>query len=308
MKFETYVHKIVIDHQPNFHKDPCKAACTRGVNARWKTSDEMRARLRLVNISFKFQKELPQLSPSSTYFLFLECLPDPSVSIIPLFWLLTGPHCNPFPFFFILLSLSNFFLFSNRKSSPILMSFPLLQSSLDSVSIIPGSSFLMVSLWISHRSLSFWIQDWVPPSPYPYCSHNLPSQGSSECPHQFKYHLGFPFTIVVYEVMLPNMRICVPLSIGFPMFPWPFVYAARGFTNINAWNRWIWNLQTTRILCSFIALGTNAFIQDIPACTIWYILPTLCTSCTIFTTTLGTTPNISKAEHVLYLSFWIPSF
>ena len=33
MKFETYVHKIVIDHQPNFHKDPCKDAHARGENA-----------------------------------------------------------------------------------------------------------------------------------------------------------------------------------------------------------------------------------------------------------------------------------
>ena len=34
MKFETYVYKIVLDHQPNFHKDPCKDARARGVNAR----------------------------------------------------------------------------------------------------------------------------------------------------------------------------------------------------------------------------------------------------------------------------------
>ena len=39
---ETYVHKIVLDHQPNFHKDPCKDARARGVNAR--TRDEMRTR------------------------------------------------------------------------------------------------------------------------------------------------------------------------------------------------------------------------------------------------------------------------
>ena len=34
MKFETYVHKIVLNHQPNFHKDPCKDARARGENAR----------------------------------------------------------------------------------------------------------------------------------------------------------------------------------------------------------------------------------------------------------------------------------
>ena len=34
MKFETYVHKKVLDHQPNIHKDPCKDARTRGENAR----------------------------------------------------------------------------------------------------------------------------------------------------------------------------------------------------------------------------------------------------------------------------------
>ena len=34
MKFETYAHKIVPDHQLNFHKDPCKDARTRGENAR----------------------------------------------------------------------------------------------------------------------------------------------------------------------------------------------------------------------------------------------------------------------------------
>ena len=39
MKFETYVHKIVFDHQPNFHKDPCKDARARGENAR--TSDAL---------------------------------------------------------------------------------------------------------------------------------------------------------------------------------------------------------------------------------------------------------------------------
>ena len=33
MNFETYVQKIVLDHQSN-HKDPCKDARTRGVNAR----------------------------------------------------------------------------------------------------------------------------------------------------------------------------------------------------------------------------------------------------------------------------------
>ena len=32
MKFETYVHKIVLDHQPNFHKDPCKDARARDEN------------------------------------------------------------------------------------------------------------------------------------------------------------------------------------------------------------------------------------------------------------------------------------
>ena len=42
MKFETYAHKIVVYHQPNFHKDPGKDARKRGVNAR--TRDEMRAR------------------------------------------------------------------------------------------------------------------------------------------------------------------------------------------------------------------------------------------------------------------------
>ena len=34
MKFETYVHKIVLNHQPNFHKDPLKDARARGENAR----------------------------------------------------------------------------------------------------------------------------------------------------------------------------------------------------------------------------------------------------------------------------------
>ena len=32
MKFETYAHKIVIYHQPNFHKDPRKDARARGEN------------------------------------------------------------------------------------------------------------------------------------------------------------------------------------------------------------------------------------------------------------------------------------
>ena len=39
MEFETYVYKIVIDHQLNFHKVPCKDARAQGVNA--STRDEM---------------------------------------------------------------------------------------------------------------------------------------------------------------------------------------------------------------------------------------------------------------------------
>ena len=39
MNFETYVNKIELDHQPNFHKDPCKDARARGENAR--TSDAL---------------------------------------------------------------------------------------------------------------------------------------------------------------------------------------------------------------------------------------------------------------------------
>ena len=42
MKFETYAHEILPDHQLNFHEDPCKDARARGVNAH--TRDEMRAR------------------------------------------------------------------------------------------------------------------------------------------------------------------------------------------------------------------------------------------------------------------------
>ena len=33
MKFETYVHKIILDHQPNLYKDPCKDARARGETA-----------------------------------------------------------------------------------------------------------------------------------------------------------------------------------------------------------------------------------------------------------------------------------
>ena len=33
MKFETNVHKIVLAHQPNFHKDPCKYARVQGESA-----------------------------------------------------------------------------------------------------------------------------------------------------------------------------------------------------------------------------------------------------------------------------------
>ena len=43
MKFETYAHKIVVYHQTNFHKDPCKDARARGVNARAHVSLRVRA-------------------------------------------------------------------------------------------------------------------------------------------------------------------------------------------------------------------------------------------------------------------------
>ena len=34
MKFETYIHKIELDHQANFHKDLCKDARAQGENTR----------------------------------------------------------------------------------------------------------------------------------------------------------------------------------------------------------------------------------------------------------------------------------
>ena len=42
-KFETYVHKEVIDHKPNFHKDPCTDSRARGVSARAHISSRVRA-------------------------------------------------------------------------------------------------------------------------------------------------------------------------------------------------------------------------------------------------------------------------
>ena len=51
MKFETYVYKIVLDHQPNFHKDPCKDAQGQGVNARSHFIDSVREFLRIVMLS-----------------------------------------------------------------------------------------------------------------------------------------------------------------------------------------------------------------------------------------------------------------
>ena len=49
MKFETYAHKIVVYHQPNFHKDPCTDARARGINAR--TRNEMRTRAFTLTVS-----------------------------------------------------------------------------------------------------------------------------------------------------------------------------------------------------------------------------------------------------------------
>ena len=34
MKYKAYAPEIVVYHQPNFHKDPCKDGRTRGKNAR----------------------------------------------------------------------------------------------------------------------------------------------------------------------------------------------------------------------------------------------------------------------------------
>ena len=39
IKFETKVHKVVLNHQPNFHEDLCKDARARGENA--KTCDAL---------------------------------------------------------------------------------------------------------------------------------------------------------------------------------------------------------------------------------------------------------------------------
>ena len=55
LKFETYVHKIVLDHQPNFHKDPH----ARGENAR--TRDALQrfrsdsTKIKIISFSALFQ-------------------------------------------------------------------------------------------------------------------------------------------------------------------------------------------------------------------------------------------------------------
>ena len=56
MEIKTYVHKIVPDHLPNFHKDPFKDARARSVNS--STRDEMR----LTKIIFFFFWEFPNYS------------------------------------------------------------------------------------------------------------------------------------------------------------------------------------------------------------------------------------------------------
>ena len=43
MKFETYIHKIVKNHQIIFRKDPCTHARTRGVNMRARVSSRKNA-------------------------------------------------------------------------------------------------------------------------------------------------------------------------------------------------------------------------------------------------------------------------
>ena len=51
MKFETYCHKVVKNHQMIFHKDPCTDARTRGVNcvrARFIATKRAHVCLRLV--------------------------------------------------------------------------------------------------------------------------------------------------------------------------------------------------------------------------------------------------------------------
>ena len=43
MKFETFIYKIVKNHQLIFRKDPCKHARTRGVNVRTRISSRQNA-------------------------------------------------------------------------------------------------------------------------------------------------------------------------------------------------------------------------------------------------------------------------
>ena len=74
MKFETFIHKIVKNHQQIFRKDPCTHALTRGVNVRTRILSRKNAREHvyascarvyvliftilyyLMNTSLKFQK------------------------------------------------------------------------------------------------------------------------------------------------------------------------------------------------------------------------------------------------------------
>ena len=48
MKFETYDHKIILDHQLNFHKDPCIDAGAQVVDAH--TRKEMCARAFMISL------------------------------------------------------------------------------------------------------------------------------------------------------------------------------------------------------------------------------------------------------------------
>ena len=86
MKFETYVYKIVVDHQPNFHKDPCKDARARGVNARTHVKKNLYVR----SLDYILCAPPPVRKCVSVGWVTLWCVPLP---VCPFNWY----HCGSVP-------------------------------------------------------------------------------------------------------------------------------------------------------------------------------------------------------------------
>ena len=108
----------------------------------------------------------------------------------------------------------------------------------------------------------------------------------------------------MYQMVLPDMRVWFPCSVGVPVFPCPLKDAPWWFPHVDTgcinFRMVYWSGSG-----SFRdTLLTDALVDHTPSGTVWYFFYPLLACGTFLPITWDSPPHVGKAEQVLYLSPW----